>query len=958
MLSIALLTLVLLQKPSVPSPAPAKVTELNRMLDTGAAAWMHNDRQAALKIYERVEKFARANNLPRGIAIALVKQGSLYDEIKKYSKALEKYTAALKIQKANGNLKGAAQTLGNMGLSYEDKGELDKAAACHQEALMLHQKLDDPEGKALTLLNIADISQRQSNRKTAREMYRKALETAHRVHQPGLEAMILNNTGNFFDEMGEPLKALDALGKAATLYRQANDTVGEAGTLLNQGVLFDKLGMTEEALENYEQSAKHILPDSEIGRKLKNNLAVLHLNRHDGKRAEEKLHQLLAKALPDDPLQMEWLDNLGIALQYQGKWQEAAAQHQKALVQARKHRHSATEANILNNLGRAELGQNLIKEASQAFVQARKLYRRQGRCEEEALAQFNIGIAQEAQGQNTQAEAAYLTAIGEIERIRGLFGKSSLPSQNLTQKQLTLYHRAVWRLIQNGKPAEAFTLAQKTKARSLLDIMETGGDTSTVFLTKEERTQQVALQKRASQIQSQMNAEDANAASKPTQNLERLRQQLTKTETAFATFTQQMYGRHPELARRDMAHTLTLDEVPKVIDADTALIEFVALSDTGDPVKSQAQMAAFVVTVSAGKPKVAVVMLSEIESLTEMIAKAHTVCTRPDSDYLPAMQALTKALFSPLEAAVKGKSRLIICPDGNLWDVPFQALHNGTEFLWERFGVTYAYSASALHAAQAIVPTRTGALVACANPTFDGSRGNGEMKFQPGTRPLSEPTRPQVTPIVETAPLATKRDFASGGVNSATKPSAALAGAQHEAEFLAKTEPNAQVFTRSQAQETTIKPLMETARCLHFATHGLVNDTAPMLSCLLLADPAKDSPDDGFLTARELSQMRLHAELAVLSACNTARGVTRRGEGIIGLTWAIFAAGVPTEIISQWSVDDSATAELMTQFYTRWHRSGNKSEALRSAALSLLHDNNPKWHHPYYWSPFILMGKP
>jgi CHAT domain-containing protein len=92
----------------------------------------------------------------------------------------------------------------------------------------------------------------------------------------------------------------------------------------------------------------------------------------------------------------------------------------------------------------------------------------------------------------------------------------------------------------------------------------------------------------------------------------------------------------------------------------------------------------------------------------------------------------------------------------------------------------------------------------------------------------------------------------------------------------------------------------------------------------------------------------------VLSACETAKGKERPGEGVQGLTWALFAAGVPTSIVSQWQVSDKATADLMTAFYTNLKNKQKKGEALRNAALKLL--KKPETKHPYYWAPFVLVG--
>ena len=102
------------------------------------------------------------------------------------------------------------------------------------------------------------------------------------------------------------------------------------------------------------------------------------------------------------------------------------------------------------------------------------------------------------------------------------------------------------------------------------------------------------------------------------------------------------------------------------------------------------------------------------------------------------------------------------------------------------------------------------------------------------------------------------------------------------------------------------------ARILHFATHGILNNASPLYSHLALANGG--AGEDGLLEAWELMQMNLQADLAVLSACETARGRIGAGEGMIGLSWAMFIAGVPSIVVSQWKVESAGTRDLMVNF--------------------------------------------
>src|SRR5262249_60215161 len=105
------------------------------------------------------------------------------------------------------------------------------------------------------------------------------------------------------------------------------------------------------------------------------------------------------------------------------------------------------------------------------------------------------------------------------------------------------------------------------------------------------------------------------------------------------------------------------------------------------------------------------------------------------------------------------------------------------------------------------------------------------------------------------------------------------------------------VYVGAQARDDRLKDEAGQARILHFATHGVLNNAAPLYSYLALA--RGDKNEDGLLEAWELMRLDLKADLAVLSACETARGRTSAGEGMIGLTWARFVAGKPTAVGSR-----------------------------------------------------------
>jgi CHAT domain-containing protein len=145
-------------------------------------------------------------------------------------------------------------------------------------------------------------------------------------------------------------------------------------------------------------------------------------------------------------------------------------------------------------------------------------------------------------------------------------------------------------------------------------------------------------------------------------------------------------------------------------------------------------------------------------------------------------------------------------------------------------------------------------------------------------------------------------------------------------------------------------------RYIHFATHGLVDSRYPGLSALLLSQfDERGQPQDGFLRLNDIYNLRLSADLVVLSACNTALGREVRGEGLIGLTQGFMSAGARSLVASLWQVPDRATAELMKQFYGYMFDEGLRpAAALRKAQLWSAAQR--RWSDPYFWGGFVLVG--
>jgi len=296
--------------------------------------------------------------------------------------------------------------------------------------------------------------------------------------------------------------------------------------------------------------------------------------------------------------------------------------------------------------------------------------------------------------------------------------------------------------------------------------------------------------------------------------------------------------------------------------------------------------------------------------------------------------SLYDELIKPTELFLTKKSHLIIIPDGVLNYLPFEVLltskviqskstsYNDVPFLIRKYPVSYAQSAS-------VLKTLIGKM------EQDNNKDRGEKKLFAFGDPVYEDTSALSQPKY---PRLEFSGIEVENISSFFKPG------------------SSDVFLRNNATEESLKQKgdLDKYGYIHFATHGLINEENPDLSSLVLTT-GRNSVEDGFLTAREVFKLKLNADLVVLSACQTGLGKLVRGEGMVGLTRAFMYAGAPSVLVSLWSVSDKSTADLMDEFYRKLVRdSHSKTDALREAQLKLI--NDPKFSHPFYWAPFILVG--
>jgi CHAT domain-containing protein len=264
-------------------------------------------------------------------------------------------------------------------------------------------------------------------------------------------------------------------------------------------------------------------------------------------------------------------------------------------------------------------------------------------------------------------------------------------------------------------------------------------------------------------------------------------------------------------------------------------------------------------------------------------------------------RALYDAILKPAATILASKKRICIIPDQELWRVPFAALVTENDhYLAERVSLFHAPSLGVLvDAMHAPPPRRSPRLLAVANTQV-------------------------------------REAFAE----------------VHELQAL-YGESKSLLLVGDAATEQRVANAAPSANVIHIATHGVFDDARPLESHLVFT-PSGD--DDGILDAREMMQLRIGADLVVLSACETAAGRPAAGEGMIGMSWALFVAGCPTMLASEWKVESSSTSAMMIAFHrgiATTHLA--PCDALRDAQLALM--RTARREHPFYWASFVVLGR-
>jgi len=860
--------------------------------------------------------------------------GLVYKAQGDYPQALEAYRKSLALNEAVADKANMANALNNAGVVYSLQGDYAQALESYRQSLALSEALGDKTATSNALTNLGLIYKEQGDYPRAQEYFAKSLALGQAADNKALVSAALNNMGNAYQEQGDYARALEHHQQGLALAQSLNNRAFTSTFLNHIGQIHEEQGSYAQALEYYQQA---LALQEAMGQKAEaantlNNIGVVYKEQGDYARALEYLRKSLAlkEAAGSGSEIPTTLIDLGEVHRAQGDYTQALAYYQQGLTRFEAMQKKPGMAVSLKSIGQVYQAQGSYAKALECADRAATLARQTGSREHLWQARALAGRAYHALNQPAASRQALAEAIATIEALRADVAGGEQEQQRFFENKVSPYQAMVELLLAQNNPREAFAYAERAKARVLLDVLSRGRVNITKAMTASEQAQEQRAQNDLVSLNTQLSRESLRPQPDAAR-LSDLRTRLQKARLDYEAWQTNLYAAHPELkVHRGEALPLTVEQARDLLpDAESALAEFMVM---------EAKTYLFVLTrktptsQTAAELKVYPLEIKQKE-LAGLAARFRQQLATRDPDFRESAGHLYHRLLEPAWEQLQGKTKLIIVPDGALWELPFQALRTAADrYLLEECAISYAPSLAVLRE-----------MVRARRPANSGSAA-------PTLLAMGNPALGQQT--IERVKLA-RRDEKLDPLPEAEK----------EVKTLEQVygETRSKVYVGAEAREDRVKAEAGQFSILHLATHGILDDTSPMYSHVVLSQAGASASDDGLLEAWEMMGLDLKADLVVLSACETARGRVGAGEGVIGLTWALFVAGAPTTVVSQWKVDSASTTELMLEFHRHLKARGaqpkapiTKAGALREAALRVLRQE--QYRHPFYWAGFVVVG--
>ena len=851
------------------------------------------------------------------------------------------FEKALAIQHETGDRYGEGVSSSNLCLMDLARGDLKAGLACYEQALPVLREVQAGALEGAALTNVGRVYDVLGEPEKALSTYRQALERMRALGDRPAEAWTLNHLGLLYQELGEQQQAVGHLGQALGAFQSLGNRRGQATVLHNLGLVYAGVGEWPRAISSYEQALRlrHDLGDP--GEEASTLLSLGSAYRAVGRLAEALEDQKRALALKrevgdrlGEGRALAWL---GRTAGEMGDTATALASFDQAIGLLQAAGAVADAAETLRLRGETYLKLGQAAKALESLEPALEQARAAGYRASEAQVEYGLARAERAAGHAGPARGHVEAALGILETLRTGIADPDLraSSSELTHQAYEL-HRELLLEAHRADPAAGYDRAalesnERARARTLVELL------SEARVDVHEGVAPALLARRTSLLQRLSAKAERALRERPKTAAERsaLEEDRNAILRDLDLVEAEIREESPGYTALTRPQPLEAAEIQALLDPGTLLLSYAL----GEP-----RSVLWAVT-REGIATFELPRRGEIEAAARRFHEelsAFDPADRPREAEDAA--SLGRMLLGPVADRLAAARRLAVIPDGALEYIPFGALQepdgSGVAVL-ERREVVDLPSASVLAVQRKILARRPPApkrLAVIADPVFDSrdSRLTGDGTAVARAGGTRGPSASSEAPLFER-----------------------LAGSRAEAEAIAALAPPEQElvaldFDASRAR--VLSGVLSGYRVVHFATHGVIDAERPALSGLALSmvDRA-GQPQEGFLHLHDVYNLRLDADLVVLSGCRTALGKEVRSEGLIGLTRGFLYAGAPRVVASLWRVEDQATAALMTRFYRAlWTENLRPAAALRAAQISLRGER--RWRDPYYWAGFVLQG--
>jgi CHAT domain-containing protein/Flp pilus assembly protein TadD len=813
--------------------------------------------------------------------------------------------------------------LGLLGTLYLRVGDNVNALTYLDKSLALARETGDWKVEEYTLAQLGQLNLSLNHYSLSLEFYQQALQTSKKLIGGGYPQRHLGSLGDVYYLLGDIENARRYLRDALELSITTEDKTNQSSVLKDLARLEASENDPTRTLELYQQALDIARRRSDILLDIETSVAMSDLQRRT---------QRYSSAL-------------------------ASAQH--ALALARGANFLIGEGNALNSLGTIHLQINELSQSEEVFESALRVGTQYGMSHIAWQAHAGLAVINEKYGQWERAREHYEQAIKLIESVRaGLSGEEQ--KAGYFQDKTRVYRNLARMLMRlQGQGAEAFYQTERARARAFSDLLVEAKVDLAQNLAPDLLKRQEETYRQLATLYKKLLKERAIAAEKQNRlEIARLESEFAALDEAITAWQREVRRRDPRFAALQYPDPARLQQTQETLAPGQVMLAY-----------SLGEEESYLFALSRNRYQAR--KLAPAKELEEQVGKLIAAITGEPSDddewRRPAAKLYQLLIepATPFLRAQPGVRELIIVPDGALHRAPFEVLLEPTKgpvtsspklpYLVKRYAISYTPSATVLKnlndewkEKRQNLPKPRKALIAFADPQCDQTAAEKS---------------PSTIAILR-----------AGGSEKQWKFNR-LVNSEREANGIAKVfggaKGAAEVYLRDQAKEENVKApgRLRDYQVVHFSAHGLVNEIRPRFSGLVLTLPKRtgegnipEGAEDGILSAYEIFNLKLNAELVTLSACETGLGKEIKGEGLMSLARAFMHAGTPSVLASLWKVDDAGTADLMIDFYQFW-REGmkvgkrtarlSKAEALRRAQLKAIVAGS----QPFYWAPFVLVGR-